>query len=461
MSPPRKTPGILAAATALGLSAYAGAGQGPSDPALARPLRGCDVVWVTICSLRADALGAYGAVNQTSPNLDRLARRGILFERYLAVAPWTRPSMAAMVTGLYPLSLQVEEAVEGAVRPRRSLPLVPKRCQTLAERFREAGYVTLGLTANPNVNAVLQFDQGFDDYQDTRLLWRDGYGADKVPADRLTAQLLEKVASLEGGRPLFAHLVLVDVHEPYSTEVLGLGYDGIGLLGSRDRLLYDLNLRFVDTVLAQFLSRLSELRPDAPLLVINADHGQAFGAVRLRDRGHGRFVYNSTLWVPFLLHHPRLERHARRIPRAVELVDCLPTVLDLVGLPVPDREAVDGRSLVPWITEGNPEPVRPYFVIQTQFAGVDKDAVIERDWKLIVDWAAGASDPAIELYHLRMDFRERRNLAGRNSDLEARLLRRLRSWERERRRRRVISDEAAEMTPGEKEALRTLGYLDE
>ena len=205
-----------------------------------------NVLWITVCTLRSDHLGAYGYSKPVSPKLDDLAKRSFLFERTLTQAPWTRPSIASMVTSIYPRSL----LIDGFGSKNKELGLNDS-FQTAAEYFHDAGYYTIGITANPNTNPSRNFDQGYDFYVGTQKLWKTGYGRDKADARAVSAQLLDHLNGPAKGRKFFAHLVLVD------------GYDE--------------QIRFMDEMLARLFANLNEMGLSDTLIVFNANHGEGFG----------------------------------------------------------------------------------------------------------------------------------------------------------------------------------------
>ena len=172
-----------------------------------------DVLWITICTLRADHLGAYGYPEDVSPTLDGLAARGVLFERTLTPAPWTRPAVASTITAMYPRSLGFMEP--GEVKGRA----LPVSVDTVAEHFQRAGYYTIGITANPNTNETFHFDQGYTFYQGTSQRWHEGYEEAKLSADDVVSLLLEQLRGPAREERFFAHLVLVDTHLPYVSEL--------------------------------------------------------------------------------------------------------------------------------------------------------------------------------------------------------------------------------------------------
>jgi len=186
--------GILAAGglLATGLSCHK-----PVEPP--RP----NLVLVSIDTLRADHLTAYGYERSTSPEISRLARQGILFERAFSQSPKTATSHMSLFTGLYPPAHRV--ANWGERRVRRLSDDVP----TLATLLVRAGYRTEAYTNGGNVSARLGFGQGFDSYQEDR-------GAESV-FDSAQRALDRFVQEADGGAraPFFLFLHTFQVHDPY------------------------------------------------------------------------------------------------------------------------------------------------------------------------------------------------------------------------------------------------------
>jgi arylsulfatase A-like enzyme len=128
----------------------------------ARPEGPPNVVLIVLDTLRADVMGCYGFAGVTTPELDRLAARGVRFERAIASSSWTRPSVGTIVTGRYPRTL-------GLYKERNQI--IPDRFVLLSEILRHSGYRTFGRTANPNLNTVFNFQQGFDVYIDSSVVF--------------------------------------------------------------------------------------------------------------------------------------------------------------------------------------------------------------------------------------------------------------------------------------------------
>lgn len=418
-----------------------------------------DVLWLTLCTLRPDHLGAYGRAPSVSPGLDELARDGVLFERVVTGAPWTRPAVASMQTGIHPRTLDIESP-DAWPNDRALHPSF----RTAAEQFRSAGYATVGITANPNTNAAFGFDQGYDFYRGTAELWRSGYAEQKIDARQVTDLFLERVDELPAERRLFAHLLFVDTHTPYLERSNGERTGGFLPRGSREA--YDLQIAYLDGVLSELLAGLRARGRDDLLVVVTSDHGEGFGDAGPDDVSHGTTLHDSVLWIPWILYHPALEAVARRVPTRAEAVDILPTVLELVGLPVdgagPGDTGLDGRSHAA-VIEGRRPPLEPRgTAVETRYRGVHKSAWLAGGWKLVVDYSGGsAAAPEVALYHPGTDRMDRRDRSAEEPTRVREAVGALSEWQRRRDARRPTSGARGEIGDAERAALRALGYVDD
>jgi len=318
-----------------------------SEPA-ARP----HVILVSIDTLRADHLSCHGYERETSPFLDRLAARGLLFERAFSSAPWTLPAHMTMLTGLFPAQHGVvaeELALAGDV------PL-------LAERLAGAGYATLGLYRPSWVHARHGFARGFDVFR----------GHETV--EEASAHALEELDRLDPARPTFLFLHLFDVHNgaladgahmlyasppPYQDLFLpgaaerlpplppDVLWEGENLLDERGKeaivALYDGGIRHVDARLEQLFGALEGRGWLAnALVIVTSDHGESL-AQRGKLTGHGELAQEG-LHVPLIVVLPDGARAGERVAELVHLGDIVPTVLQAAGLG-PDAR-LPGRSLL-------------------------------------------------------------------------------------------------------------------
>ncbi len=344
---------------------------------------GTNVVLIMIDTLRADHLGSYGYERDTSPHIDDLAARGVVFEQVFTNSTWTRPSIASLLTGAYPRQTGVYKEQFDSLRPE----VAP-----LAELFKEAGFATYGVTANPSINAAFGFDRGFDRYGDCGVVWPwmdEGRGARRykrgeVPmedAASLTDRAISLMLQHRGGR-FYLQVLYIDPHWPYEAP------DEVeqALLGGRATTVtdkYDAEVAYADQEVGRLVAWLRERYPDT-MFVLTSDHGEG-----LRDHPgvprsstHGFTLYDSVMHVPLIVEHPSLAAGTRR-PEMVQMLDLVPTLVDLFGLRL-DAE-VRGTSLAPML-RGEPAPdLAPQVFVDTQFNQMDKIGVREVDRKLIVN----------------------------------------------------------------------------
>jgi hypothetical protein len=293
-----------------------------------------NVLLYVMDTLRADRLGCYGYGRETSPHLDRFAREGIVFRHAIAQAPWTRPSMASIMTGQLP---PVHGAVTLRDRLGRDLP-------TLAEAFRAAGYQTAGFVTNLNVAAPFGFDRGFDRYE--HLAEDPTTPEVYVPADRLHETVLAWLEQRAQDRPFFLYLHASDVHTQRPSpdmerRLLGrprwprltrgaAGADGgkLSLTAAEVQIfdaLYDAEIATWDAAFGGFWKTLRAHGRDADTFVVfTADHGEEF-----HDHGgleHGHTLYGEQLHVPLVVRLPRGRGGGQTADEMVRSIDLLPTL---------------------------------------------------------------------------------------------------------------------------------------
>ncbi len=439
-----------------------------------------DVVMVMIDTLRADHLGTYGHDQGTSPFIDRYAAEGVLYENAKANCSWTRPSMASVLTGLYPAGTGVVD--------ERSFDLLPDDLVMLSERFHEAGYSTAGVTANPNLNAVFGFVQGFDAYEESDAVWHWMRTEEKnkrayLDADEVTTKALDLAKAVEG--PLYLQVVYLEPHTPlrppkrfrerFVTDEMTKKQKTLAL--------YDAEIAFVDEAIEQLLAGLAEQGRTDPLVVLYSDHGEGLqdhpGVPSTRE--HGFVLYESNLHVPLVFHHSSLTG-GRRIAEPVQLVDIAPTLVELVGLPLPTE--FEGRSLASELRGGSPVERPPFTIAHTDRSYVSKASITEGSTKLILNRDTEAltdeladtlkkherkhlqmTDP-VEVYDLaalaEQGKTERPNKTQwtPSADVQQRLRQALETWEAAHpvRPPTRAADEA--VSPELMEQLRALGYVE-
>ncbi len=295
----------------------------------ARP-RPPNLLLVSIDTLRARSVSAYGADRPTTPFLDRFAQDGALFENVLAQAPDTPESHMSIFTSLNPM----EHGVTGL----RKSDL--KRYQTLAEILRGADYSTGAVTEDGLLVASVGFTRGFDYYRENKsaqLL---------LPQGHVESTFADGIAWMRTHRrdPFFLFLHTYQVHSPYTPPP---GYldrfaraMGPGPEAALDR--YEEEIRYVDDQLARLWSEVVALGlADDTVVVITADHGDQFG--EHGAIGHSADLYDEVMHVPLIIRGPGVTSRTR-VAEPVASIDILPTVLELLALP-PSPQA-RGRSLV-------------------------------------------------------------------------------------------------------------------
>ena len=272
-----------------------------------------------------------GYSRRTTPVIDSVARRGILFENALTPAPLTLPAHSSLLTGWYP--------ARHGVRDNANYTLA-NEAVTLAEVFQGNGYATAGFVATMLLSRQRGIAQGFDTFDDKfpAIAFRAG-----TPTVERRAEEIEKsvVQWLETNKrfPFFLFVHFYDPHVPYapplpwSQEYRSRPYDG--------------EIAYVDYQLGQIVVWMQDhgLLKNT-LIVVMSDHGESLW--EHNEMAHGMFLYNCTLHVPLIIRLPDSVRSSdlegARVQGAVSLVDVMPSILDLEGLPCPD---VDGTSFVP------------------------------------------------------------------------------------------------------------------
>jgi hypothetical protein len=291
-------------------------------PALSETVRRqhLTVVLISIDTLRADHLGAYGYSGHTSPFIDGIGARGAVFESIITPLPATDPSHAAMLTGQHPL-------VTGVLS--NAMTLAPG-VETIAEVFRNAGYATAGATGVYHLSDRYGFAQGFDQFTSVTMDAAVRRSADAVNADVL--RLIRTYKASTPDRPLFLFVHYFDVHAPYiglpDAAKYGPGLRSPASIEELTRA-YDAGIRSVDTHVAQVWQALQNAGlAENSIIAITADHGEQLGEHGMTG-GHAD-LYSETIRVPLILAGPGII--PTRVRACASLLDLAPTLLGLTGL---------------------------------------------------------------------------------------------------------------------------------
>jgi arylsulfatase A-like enzyme len=444
-------------------AALAASGQGVlaawADPVLIdRSLSGSrpDLVLISVDCLRSDHVSAYGYSRETTPNLDALAKDGVLFEDAVSVSSWTLPTHMSMLTGLLPTE-------HGLRQDQKRFPSVPY----LPDLLGRNGYETVGIVSSLLLTPVFGFDEGFDRY----------HALPDVPASKLVDTAILEM-SKNDGRSRFLFLHLFDAHWPYepAADVLARfggrpkdisdllkkvidrrppsGPDEIEELKS----LYDAEIFQVDRELGRLFQAMKDSgRYEDALIIATADHGEAFWEHGFWQ--HSEVIYSEVTHVPLVVKWPKKARRGRE-SRLVDQLHIFPTLLDAAGLPTPhERKGLaspeETRALTEITWEGN-ESKGPAM----------KVAVRKGPLKYVATFEGDVSDPEFvsrlvreELYDRSRDPGEREDLFGKG-DVEAFRSDVRRFLEDVRSRRSSDSARAIVLDEKMRDRLRALGYLD-
>jgi len=360
-------------------------GTTPSSP----PPR--HVLLITIDTIRADRVGAYGYPRARTPTIDAIATNGVLFERAYAAAPITLPSHATLLTGKYPPG---HGARDNGIRMSATV-------RTLATELHARGCRTAAFVAAFPLDHQFGLDRGFDVYGDHLGRRPDGRPADERPASDVAAEASAWL-SANATQPFFAWVHFFDPHAPYAGDPSRPTFDR-----------YDDEIATVDRAIARIWKSVEALHDT--LVVIAGDHGEAFG--EHGEYAHSIFVYDTTLRVPLVI-SGEAARGGRRVDEPVTLADVAPTVMHLTGGTMPEVDGIDLTSALNGTPLASRELYAESFAPLVEFGWAPLSSVRRGKWKFV-------AAPRPELFDVDADPDERSNLAGAQAstatDLAARI----------------------------------------
>ena len=347
--------------------------------------RPVNVVVITLDTTRADRLSPYGFMDAAMPAFDRLAREGVVFDQATSVAPLTLPAHASLFTGLVPPGHGVRDNADPALAASHT---------TLAEILRGQGFCTGAFVSSVVLDPDRGLAQGFEQYlgvsavdRASRTHQRRG---DEVVGDAI--RWLDDV----GTCPKFLWAHLYDPHRPYEPPEP---------FRSRHFDPYVGEIAFADFQIGRLIDAL-ERRDllERSVIVVVADHGESLGEHGEED--HGIFVYESVLRVPLIVRLPRGRDRGtapRRIGEVVRLVDVMPTVLELLEIPVPPMDGVSLAGLIRGTRAGLDLEAYAESMYPARFGWSPLRTLRDGRFKLI-------EAPRPELYDLATDPFEMRNI---------------------------------------------------
>lgn len=394
-------------------------GKQEATPAAARAVPAPpNVVVIAIDTLRADRLGVAGykrGGKSLTPNLDRLASEGAYFRRVYAQAPNTPRSFPSLFSSRFPSQVKVEKEFQ-------NYSDVLDENTLLFEVLKGAGLATEGIASHFYFDRAPGIRQGFDKFDNAGALDIAGSNKD-IASPRILPRFETRLAELARGKQRFA--LFVHLFEPHSTYMTHDEFPLPGNAGLSDK--YEGEIAYVDQYVGRVLAALDKNGlADKTLVVALSDHGEAFGVHRVAGQKmffHGQTLYDELLRVPLILRMPGMKPTAVDDP--IMLIDVGPTVIDMLGLGIP--EGMVGRSLFGRAL-GQPLEPRPVFAQLLPAPSWD------HKWMAMVT-ADGAhkliyrmSDRAFELYDLEKDPQETRDLYASETELAERLREELTRW---------------------------------
>jgi len=431
------------------------------------------VVLLTVDTLRADAIGSRPGEPSSTPNIDRLAVDSMVFDNARSPAPWTKPAVVSILTGLSPVVHQI----------MRGPTLVPDQLVTLPELLQGAGYRTGAVGENPFLHARYNFDQGFERYRMFPKMLGRSFGGRLVrylgTAYPSTADLTDMAVEwvqTHVDDPFFLWLHYFDPHPPYAPPAEYLPRTGPASMGNsfgdtsgvragavkldaaeREWVeeLYMGEVRYVDDNVGRFLDYLksSGLYNDA-LIIFSSDHGEEFWEHGGFEHGHS--LYDEVIGVPLMVKLPGL-RAAGHQQANVSTESILPTTLDLLDIEVGDAAFSAATLSWAWQADGI-VPMTP--TISTGLRYFEDRISVEWGPMKNIHWLVSGNN---ELYDLDDDPGEKISLARENPELITEARRLIASHEvlslQIRRLLGLPTTVEGVLDPAVLEQLRALGYI--
>ncbi len=445
-----------------------------------------NIIFILIDALRADRLGSYGHQGGYTPILDTIATESVVFERAIAPAPWTQPSIASLFCSRYPGAHKVvnfEQAAELMVPGAEKVVVFNNSFVTLAEVLQKADYATAAFVANPFIMREFGFGQGFEHFDAS-------FAKNETPGKVVNKAMLSWLRQEKAKKPFFCFLHYMDVHGPYNArpEFLDPLLDKVEAIPNKRKLAtwemraleylfqppsvctdksrhvrlqvyqeywaarYDGAVREIDYHIGQLKTQLEKMGLwEDSYVIVTADHGESLLEHECWD--HGFSVYHPELHVPLLLRQPGGQA-AKRIHRTVRLIDLMPTLIDQLNLP--EVEGLQGMSLAKEIMGKNSHKTVTAFAEGIK-KGVEKKAIYLGDWKLIITPTTNWH----ELYNISDDPLEQNDLSVKYKSKVKHLAKLLQKQVATNEQLGIgVSTKTRTLTPEQLKRLRSLGYVE-
>ncbi|MEE2756857.1 MAG: sulfatase-like hydrolase/transferase [Myxococcota bacterium] len=395
---------------------YGGDSPGKSRPAIVLPerlepaaTRGLierpNIILITMDTVRADHLGYQGYERPTSPVLDKLANGGLRFRWAFAQGPQTRLSVPSMFTGLYYSELNRTPDTWAKLHGSNVM---------LAERLKEAGYVTAGIPSHRFFLPHYGLNQGFEQWDLSIVNEFQAKVAYRKTGHLVSNKAIKWLRNYDSeGRPFFLWLHYFDPHFAYLPHAeFNFGDTPF------DR--YDGEIKYTDKQIGRLLDALNQSEMgSSTYVIVHSDHGEGFGTHGYQY--HGQQLFNDQVHVPLLISGPGLK--PRQVDTPVSLIDIVPTILDLAGIPKPSE--LSGASLIGYGTSDIAPPKAPVYVEMLKDAThSERRVMIDWPWKLHYSITFNE----YRLYDLSQDPNEDRDVMAQHPIVFDRLQKQLRQW---------------------------------
>jgi len=411
-----------------------------------------NVLLIVLDTLRSDVLGCYGHQGALTPRIDRFAGEGTLYTRFYATDFWTLPSHASLLTGLYPTQCQATSETNH----------LPGGVTTLAERLSDAGYRTGAVVHNPWVSRERGFAQGFEDFVE---VWRM-HASSNLELERAgRRQAVDWIAD-HADSPFFLMVNFNIAHMPYAPDpqvfdrirtrdwparrvkrlrrVSGMWPYLAGRLRLSEadfqilRDLYESVVVHADELVGGILDAVDRAGiAENTLVIVTSDHGENLGEHGLID--HTLSMHETTLHIPLIVRYPPRFEAGRRVDDLSSLVDIVPTVLDVCGLPPADhgdilplgRNLTDENAAPPeYVVAENDRPINGVELMKAKCPEFDVSTIDLRIRTLITPryklvWHL---TDRTELYDLVADPGELTDVSGEKAELRRRMQATLEQW---------------------------------
>jgi len=418
------------------LTASAAFSQSSRVTATKRPLKS-DVLLITIDTLRADHVGAYGYKHAQTPTIDGLARSGVVFEHAYSQVPLTLASHTSLLTGTYPFHNGVQDFTGNPLSPN---------IRSVAQALQAQGYDTAAIVSSYVLDRSWGLNRGFNLYYDvfkgSSFLENDPGLVERKAGGSVDEAL--KWLRRARSKPFFLWLHLYDPHsgyqppEPFRTRFADAPYDG--------------EIAYADRELGRLIAYLKQRGLyDRMLIIFASDHGESLG--EHGEKEHGFFVYHSTLHVPLVVKPPLSSGfRPHRVSDPMPIMGIAPTILAALKLHDPIEQQFETESLLATQRSDSAPVYSESFYSFSSFGWSPVRTINNRSYQFI-------EAPKPELYDLRNDPEEKQNLIAQQPAVGSVMGQELKNLVLRHAPKDSPAGGASQLDAAAVEKLRGLGYM--